>query len=223
VATKAPARRGRPRSLTIDRIIEGAIDIVESLGVKALTMHALSRELGVGTMTLYGYVESRDDLIDRTVAYLLAQAPPAPVRTSPDWVEAVVAHCLALRRWLIARPALFLLDAERPHLSDAAAATYAKELASFTRVGFSVEEAAIVRHAISTQLFGQIRWEEVRRAAERSGVLGRNRKRATEGEVPSLVAGAAKVISSMDPETLYEQSLRGLLAGFRRSKAGASR
>jgi len=205
-------RRGRPRRLTVEQVIQAAIELVSSNGVRAMTMEAVARELGVGTMTLYGYVDSRDDLIDRAVAYLLTGAPAVPTAATGNWLETVVSHCLAARRWLVARPALLALNAERPHLSDAIATRYAAELDGFVRVGFSVEDAAVLRHAIGVQLFGQIQWEGVRRAAARSGVLRDNRARAEE--VSATIVAASQVLIETDPEELYERSLRALLTGF---------
>jgi AcrR family transcriptional regulator len=223
MATQAATKRGRPRRLTVERILLAAIQVVESGGAKALTMEGVARRLGVGTMTLYGYVDSREDLIDRTVAFLLDRAPSAPAVLRGDWTEDVVAHCMALRRWLIDRPALLLLDAERPHLSDAVATFYAGELTGLMRGGFDVDGAVVLRQAIAAQLFGQIRWEEIRRSSERSGVRADNRERARGGTVPPLVAEAHERLACLDPEALYERSLRALLDGFLAARSGAGR
>jgi AcrR family transcriptional regulator len=217
VVTRVQATKpGRPRRLTVTQVVEAAIRLVESAGVSALTMEAVARELDVGTMTLYGYVDSRDDLIDRAVAHLLTGAPEVPKARTGDWIETVVSHCLAARRWLVARPALLLLNAERPHLSDSIATRYASELEGFVRAGFSLEDAAVLRHAIAVQLFGQIQWEEVRRVADRRGVLRGNRARARK--MTAAVGAAADHMAATDPEELYERSLRALLAGFEHSR-----
>ncbi len=217
MATTTAVRRGRPRRLTLEQVLEAAIAVVESGGAPALTMEAVAHELGVGTMTLYGYVDSRDDLIDRTVAHLLAEGPQIPVGRNKDWIEVVVEYCLAVRRWIVARPALLLLNAERPHLSDVIAANYSEELRGLVRAGFCIEDAVVVRHAIAVLMLGQIQSEQVARAAEQSGVARSNRKRARERDIPAIVAQASKAPISTDPEALYERSLRALLAGFSRS------
>lgn len=224
MATKASTlQRGRPRRLTLTQVIEAAITVVESRGARAMTMEAVAREVGVGTMTLYGYVDSRDDLIDRAVTHLLAGAPAVPKKSNGDWISTVVAHCLAARRWLVERPALLALNAEHPHLTDTIALHYAAELDGLTKIGFSLDDAGVLRHAISAQLFGQIHWEEVRRAAGRTGVLDANRARARGGQVPSTIATASGVLDATDPEELYERSLRALLAGFADSLPAALR
>ncbi len=215
--------RGRPRRLTLARVLDAAIRVVSSRGVKAMTMEAVARELGVGTMTLYGYVDSRDDLIDRAVTHLLAGAPPVPRGSGKGWVSATVSHCLAARRWIADRPALLALSAERPHLSDGIASRYASEVEGLMRAGFSMQDAALVRQAISVQLFGQMQWEEVRRAAERSGLAASNRARGLGGRVPPLTDSSRKLVESMDPEKLYETSLRALLRGFESMLAAGNR
>lgn len=215
MATKAPPRRGRPRLLSVERIVEAAIWIVERDGVAALTMQTVAQELRVGTMTLYGYVDSRDDLIERAIAHLLAGGPRVPTTASGDWTQSVVEHCLAARRWAAARPALLVLDAERPTLSDAIANNLADDISGLMRGGLSLADAAVLRQAIAVQLIGQLKWEEIRRAAERSGSAQRKRERARSGDVPLIVAEATAVIEALDPEDVYERSLRALLAGFK--------
>ena len=183
-----------------------------------MTMEAVARELGVGTMTLYGYVDSRDELIARAVTHLLSDAPPVPSTSNGDWISAVVSYCLAARRWLAERPALIALNAEHPHLSDTITMHYAAELEGLMRIGFSLEDAAVLRHAIGAQLFGQIHWEEARRTAERTGVLEANRVRRRAGQLAPITSAATEVLDEADAEKLYERSLRALLAGFADSR-----
>lgn len=214
MATKAPARRGRPRLLSVEQIVEAAIALVERDGIAELTMQAVAQELHVGTMTLYGYVGSRDELIERAIAHLLTGAPSVRSTRAGDWTQAVVEHCLAARRWAAARPALLILDAERPTLSDAIANNLADDVSGLMRGGLCLADAAVLRQAIAVQLIGQLKWEEIRRAAERNGSAQRKRERAMSGAVPAIVAEATSVIEALDPEEIYERSLRALLAGF---------
>ncbi len=207
-------RRGRPRLLSVERVIQAAVEVVEAVGVDAMTIGSVARHLGVGTMTVYGYVDSRDDLIDKAVALLVSRTPRVPRDRRGPWIEVVVEHCLAVRRWAIANPALFMLSAQRPQLSDEAAEVYAAEVEGLVRIGFTVEDAAVLRHAIAALLLGHVQWEAARRRAEQSGVWAANRERVRSGEVPASVATASALVSDRDPETLYERSLRALLEGF---------
>ena len=216
--TVSIARRGRPPLLTVERVIDAAVEVVGAAGVDGMTIESVANALGVGTMTVYGYVDSRDDLIDKAVASLLSRTPRVPQDGRGSWIEVVVEHCLAVRRWAVANPALFLLSAQRPQLSQEAVEVYAAEVEGLVRIGFAVEEAAVVRHAIAALLLGHVQWEAARRRAEASGVWAGNRERVRKGEVPKSVVSAATLVSDADPEELYERSLRALLEGFERKR-----
>ncbi|MFC7340067.1 TetR/AcrR family transcriptional regulator [Saccharopolyspora griseoalba] len=72
-----PARGPKP-SLSVDRIVAEGIALADGEGLPALSMQRLATELGVGTMSLYRYVPSKDDLI----ALMLDAAVGAPPRIS---------------------------------------------------------------------------------------------------------------------------------------------
>ena len=50
-------------SLTRDRVVDVALDIVGAEGVDGLTMRALSTKLGVAVTSIYWHVGSKDDLV----------------------------------------------------------------------------------------------------------------------------------------------------------------
>jgi TetR/AcrR family transcriptional regulator, tetracycline repressor protein len=63
------ARRGLSR----DRIISTAIDFIDRRGLTALTMRRLGNELGVEAMSLYRYVNGREDLLEGVVDHMVAE------------------------------------------------------------------------------------------------------------------------------------------------------
>ena len=62
------ATYGRPRLLTHDEILEGAVE----LGLEGLTMKRLASHLNVGTATLYQYFDSRKTLMRAAAVYSLS-------------------------------------------------------------------------------------------------------------------------------------------------------
>ncbi|BAS18300.1 uncharacterized HTH-type transcriptional regulator Mb1388c (plasmid) [Arthrobacter sp. Hiyo8] len=61
---KTPRKR-RPRgSLTREQVVEAALALADEEGLEALTMPMLARRLKCGVMTIYGYVNSKEDLLD---------------------------------------------------------------------------------------------------------------------------------------------------------------
>jgi len=57
-------RRPRRPALSRDRVITAAIKLADRDGAEGLSMRNLARELGVGAMTLYSYVQHREELVD---------------------------------------------------------------------------------------------------------------------------------------------------------------
>ena len=67
-----PGAPGR-RTLSREQIIETAIDFVDKRGLTALTMRRLGKELRVEAMSLYRYVNGREDLLEGIVDHMVAE------------------------------------------------------------------------------------------------------------------------------------------------------
>jgi AcrR family transcriptional regulator len=59
----ANPQRGPKRELSIERIVEVAVQLADAGGLAAVSMSAIAGELGVTAMALYRYVTSKDDLL----------------------------------------------------------------------------------------------------------------------------------------------------------------
>src|SRR5215472_2439244 len=75
-------RRGRPRSLTEQRIVAAALKLSADGWLEDLSMRALAAELSVPVMTLYNYVPSKDALQELVLNHVLR-----PVRVPPPDVQ----------------------------------------------------------------------------------------------------------------------------------------
>ena len=99
----AHPQRGPKRELSIERIVEAAIEIADAEGLAAVSMSRVAASLGFTTMSLYRYVTSKDDLI------LLMQegslVPPVPDDTvERTWRDGITAWVLAVRGAYRAHP-----------------------------------------------------------------------------------------------------------------------
>ena len=70
--------RGPRRGLTLDAIVAAGIEVAASDGVGALSMARIATQLGVGTMSLYRYVASKDELLTLMVDSALGPPPTLP-------------------------------------------------------------------------------------------------------------------------------------------------
>ena len=103
-AAVAPARRaGRPPRLTAVAVIDEAIRYADGHGLDALSMPKLAKQLGVGTMTLYGYVASKRDLLDRMAARLFEDIRMV---AAPTWQEQLTAYFQQFRNAATTHPCL---------------------------------------------------------------------------------------------------------------------
>lgn len=72
----------RPRSLTPAQLATAALAVLDRDGLEALTMRAVAKELGMGTMSLYRYVDDRAQLEALVVDLVLDLVDLALPRTS---------------------------------------------------------------------------------------------------------------------------------------------
>lgn len=70
------------RRLSRTRILEVALKICDSEGLPSLTMRRLAADLGVGVMSLYRYVATKDDLLEGVVHLALQ---PLSMPDDGDW------------------------------------------------------------------------------------------------------------------------------------------
>ena len=111
-------RRRRPgRGLSLDRIVAATLELVDEEGIGAATMRAVSSRLGVRSMSLYRYVQDRDELFDAVVERIvgeLADDPEVQVRPVDGWRSYLAGMAHGVRRYARAHPHAFPLVATRP-------------------------------------------------------------------------------------------------------------
>ena len=87
--------RGPRRGLTLARIVDAGIRVAQTEGVGALSMARIAKELGVGTMSLYRYVASKDELLTTMVDTGLGSPPPAAA--GEDWRAGLTRWAVGVR------------------------------------------------------------------------------------------------------------------------------
>lgn len=116
-ATGEHSRRSRPgRGLSLDRIVTTTLELVDGEGIGAATMRAVSERLGVRSMSLYRYVQDRDELFDAVVERIvneLADDPEVQMRPVEGWRPYLTAMAHGVRRYALAHPHAFPLVATR--------------------------------------------------------------------------------------------------------------
>ncbi len=111
-------RGSRPgRGLSLDRIVTATLELVDERGIGAASMRAVSSRLGVRSMSLYRYVQDRDELFDAVVERIvneLADDPEVQLRPVNGWRPYLTGMAHGVRRYARAHPHAFPLVATRP-------------------------------------------------------------------------------------------------------------
>ena len=80
----ANPQRGPKRELSIERIVEAAVELADAGGLGAVSMSSVAATFGFTTMSLYRYVSAKDDLV-----LLMGEfgwgMPPETVREADGW------------------------------------------------------------------------------------------------------------------------------------------
>lgn len=132
-------RRPRADGLSIDRIVDAAVHLVDAEGLSALTVRRLADELGTGSASLYRHVASREELVVLMVDHVIGEVD-LPDETMPGRrrVEQL-AH--ELRRVLLDHAQLLPALTAAPLLGPNAVGGAEVGLASVLAAGYGPDEA----------------------------------------------------------------------------------
>lgn len=89
-------------ALTRERVLHGAVELADGIGVEPLTIRRLADHLGTKPMSLYHHVENKDAILDGMVDRVFAEIALPP--TDLPWRDAVRHRCLSAREVLRRHP-----------------------------------------------------------------------------------------------------------------------
>lgn len=160
-----PGAPGR-RTLSREQIIETAIDFVDKRGLTALTMRRLGKELRVEAMSLYRYVNGREDLLEGIVDHMVAELHLRPddeqLQPTNGWQAYLVWLAHGVRALAREHPNVFPLIATRhpaaPWLRPPLRSLRVVEdfLTMLISRGFSDARAVMAYRAFSSFLLGHL-------------------------------------------------------------------
>jgi AcrR family transcriptional regulator len=211
VATEPPSRLGLSRP----RILAAALSLLDTVGLDAFTMRRLAAELGIGTMTLYGYFRTKDELLDAVVDHGAQQLFEIPLEPR-SWDSRLRQLFMNLHRSHLEHPAIVELRFKRPLLSPGALRFTETGMEILTGAGFDNREAARAYRVFFVYTFGSSAFGPGRRPqADREQTVA-----ALSGLpadlYPVLLGAAAEAADAMADETLFEFGLDLLLGGLKK-------
>lgn len=178
------SRKGPRPALTLTQIVTAAIALADADGIEALSMRRLAAELGVGTMSLYRYVPTKDELLNLMLDQVLASQIG---RTEPGapWRENLTAMAEKGRTMYLRYPWLLQVNWSRPVLGPNAIAQMDETVAGLSELPFGDQEKMMVVSAVDAYVTGSVR-EEIR-YAQAAAETGLAEEEFWNYQVPVLV------------------------------------
>ena len=214
----APEARspGSRLGLSRERIVRGALDLLDREGLDAFTMRRLAQELGIGTMTIYGYFRSRDELLDAVIdagaVGIARRVSGAQARGS--WKARLRELMVGIRDSLVAHPATVELRYRRPLLSPGALNLTEIGIRALREAGFDNREAGRIYRILFVYTFGFCAFGPGPGSAEEREESVAALRALPADRYPTLVDAAVEASAAMADQTLFEVGLDALLDGL---------
>ncbi len=202
---RQPGRRAR--GLEVADIVTAAIAVADDEGPEAVSMRRIARELDAGTMSLYWYVSSKEELhrlmLERVQAEALAPEP------SGDWRADLRGYARAMRAALLAHPWAIDFLGMGPPSGPNDARNAERLMGAIDGLGLDIATAMQALMTFGTYVVGaalreiqEIRWRES---------LTESTAGMTEGEIAESIAEFARRIKESGR---YPHLVRILEAGI---------
>ena len=228
--TRKVSARGPKPALTTSQVVDAALRIADTdqdLGV--LSMRRVAESLGVGTMSLYTYIASRDELIEAMLDTVYGEAvQQLGAHPAADWRDGLREFAQVNWDLFMRHPWVLQVFTGRPPLGPHAIAKYERELSTIDGIGLSDVEMDAVITLVHTHVEGVARRRlEADRAVRTSGITDQQWWQAVQpalAEVfdPSQFPIAARVgeaagqahQAAHNPEHAYSFGLDRLIQGI---------
>lgn len=125
------------------RIAEAAIELMDRDGIDGLSMRKLGADLGVEAMSLYHYVENKDDLLNAVMVLLYNEVEIPELDDPAEWRTVVRSALGSFYKVLRAHPAAPTLFSTRPADFPEAFITLHAGFRLFRTLGLEPDEAYV--------------------------------------------------------------------------------
>ncbi len=148
-----PGRR-KPR-YSRDDIAAAAVRIADAEGIEAVSMRRLATDLGAGTMTLYHYVRTKDELMALVQDYVMGEIVLPPSKLRGTWRERVTAVAHASRAALERHPWIFDI-VEDPAVGPNGVRHFDQSWQAVSNLPGTFADKLDVIHAVDEYVFGYV-------------------------------------------------------------------
>src|SRR3954469_10787125 len=135
---KSPATKGPKPGLSLARIVAAGVRVADAEGLDAVSMNRVAKELGASSMSLYRYVDSKDELLALMIDAALGEVPALP--PEGDWRARLERWAWATVRAMRAHPWATQAPVAGPPLAPHAVAWFEDALAALAGTGLTEAE-----------------------------------------------------------------------------------
>ncbi|MEW1735440.1 TetR/AcrR family transcriptional regulator [Nocardia beijingensis] len=212
-----PPNRPVPAPLSRERIVRAAIRLADADGLEAVSLRKVAAALDVGPMRLYGYIATKDELLDLMVDAVYAEIRP----TGNSRREVLRSVAETTRQAVHQHEWLADLLGGRPQLGPNALARGEAVIAALD--GLDVDIVMPVVTAVDAYVIGAVRREIAERRAERATGMDERQWQAAygpylerafaTGRYPAL-ATVIRDAAHLDADQTFQTGLDFLLDGI---------
>jgi AcrR family transcriptional regulator len=200
-------------ALSYDAVATAGVEVADTHGLDAVTMRRVAEQLGAGAMSLYRYVDSRDDLIALMVDRVSAEAV-APARTG-DWRVDLAGAAQAIRRMNLRHPWLTRLTLSADAFGPNALAMTESVLGLLDGHGLDIDEMQDAWRTVLAFVSGYTA-AEVRRPAAADAGSSLLRSAAAASKYPLTTKALLQPRTPADPQQTFDRHLGYVLDGLAR-------
>lgn len=213
---KTPRHRRRRGSLSREEVVDAALALADETGLSGLTMPALARRVDSGVMTLYGYVESKKDLLEAIVQRGLADLQfPRPLPLDAAGVLSIWGR--TLRATLLRHPALPAIFIDQPVIGPGILRGVEALLGALSRAGYPADAGVHAIYAVLIYTVGFVGWEIPRTRSQSQETYATTWRQVAAGlrsvDFP-LATTVLDELGSVAGEGQFELGLMALTAGL---------
>jgi len=170
-----PPGRPAPAPLSRERLVRAAIQLADADGLDAVSLRKVAAALDAGPMRLYGYIETKEELLDLMVDAVYAEIRPA----GDGWRQVLRSLAEATRQAAWQHEWLADLIGGRPQLGPNTLAAGDAVLAAMGGVDLGTVVPALA--AVNAYVVGAVRREITERRAERASGMDIKKFQAVNG------------------------------------------
>ncbi len=203
--------KAQRETLTRERIAQAGLRLADRDGVDAFSMRRLADELGVGVMTLYGHVRTKDELIERITERAIAELT---LPQDGPWDDRIERLFTDLRALLLAHPAVLYADAGRPLSGPGALRAADAALGMLREAGLDGASAVSGMSTLVAYTFGSAMFR-LHQTTDGSAEYARHVRGVDPQDLPH-VAAATEHLLARGGDTEFAGGLRLIIDGLAR-------